>query len=75
MEFAVVACSLQNADRLFHLGFEDAHITFAVDGAGDTGTFESRILIDPAAESGAPLRVLTGRWTVRGGLALTAIVL
>lgn len=57
------------------LGFEDAHITFAVDGAGDTGTFESRILIDPAAESGAPLRVLTGRWTVRSGLALTAIVL
>jgi 4'-phosphopantetheinyl transferase EntD len=57
------------------LGFEDAHITFAVDGAGDTGTFESRILIDPAAESGAPLTVLTGRWSVRSGLALTAIVL
>jgi 4'-phosphopantetheinyl transferase EntD len=57
------------------LGFEDAHITFTVDGSGDTGTFESRILIDPAAESGAPLRALSGRWTVRGGLALTAIVL
>ena len=57
------------------LGFEDAHITFTVDGAGDSGTLESRILIDPAAESGPPLTALTGRWTVRGGLALTAIVL
>ena len=57
------------------LGFEDAHITFTVDGSGDTGTFESRILIDPAAESGAPLSALSGRWTVRAGLALTAIVL
>lgn len=57
------------------LGFEDAHITFSVDGAGDSGTFESKILIDPAAESGPPLTALTGRWTVRGGLALTAIVL
>jgi 4'-phosphopantetheinyl transferase EntD len=57
------------------LGFEDAHITFTVDGSGESGTFESRILIDPAAESGAPLRALAGRWTVRDGLALTAIVL
>ncbi|MDT7757422.1 MAG: hypothetical protein QOH27_3320 [Mycobacterium sp.] len=57
------------------LGFEDAQITFTVDGSGDTGTFESRILIDPAAESGAPLSALSGRWTVRAGLALTAIVL
>jgi 4'-phosphopantetheinyl transferase EntD len=57
------------------LGFEDAQITFTVDDSGDTGTFESRILIDPAAESGAPLSALSGRWTVRAGLALTAIVL
>ena len=34
------------------LGFEDAHITFDVDASGDTGTFASRILIDPAAQSG-----------------------
>lgn len=57
------------------LGFEDAHITFEVDGSGAAGTFSSRILIDPAAESGPPLTSLTGRWTVSGGLALTAIVL
>ena len=57
------------------LGFEDAHITFAVGPTGDTGTFSSRILVDPAAEHGAPLHVLSGRWTVAQGLALTAIVL
>ena len=57
------------------LGFEDAHITFAVDGSGATGTFSSRVLIDPSAESGPPLGTLRGRWSVRDGLALTAIVL
>ncbi|MFN8226262.1 MAG: 4'-phosphopantetheinyl transferase [Mycobacterium sp.] len=57
------------------LGFEDAHIAFEVDADGTSGTFSSRILIDPAAESGAPLTVLDGRWTVTDGLALTAIVL
>lgn len=57
------------------LGFEDAHITFALDGSGASGTFESRILVDPAAESGPPLTSLTGRWSVSDGLALTAIVL
>jgi 4'-phosphopantetheinyl transferase EntD len=57
------------------LGFEDAHITFTVDGAGTTGGFESRILIDPAALSGPPLTSLRGRWSVRDRLALTAIVL
>lgn len=57
------------------LGFEDAHITFAVDGDETSGRFESRILIDPAAVSGPPLTTLRGRWSVRGGLALTAIVL
>ncbi len=57
------------------LGFEDAHITFTVDGSGEAGSFESRILIDPAAESGPPLTALSGRWSVGGGLVLTAIVL
>jgi 4'-phosphopantetheinyl transferase EntD len=57
------------------LGFEDAHITFTLDGSGSTGAFESRILIDPAAESGPPLTTLTGRWSVASGLTLTAIVL
>lgn len=60
------------------LGFEDAHITFAVDssdGTGQAGTFTSEILIDPAAEFGPPLTSLSGRWSVRNGIALTAIVL
>lgn len=57
------------------LGFEDAHIAFTPDETGRAGTFTSRILIDPAAEHGPPLEVLRGRWTVRDGLALTAIVL
>lgn len=60
------------------LGFEDAHITFDVDnsdGTGQAGTFTSRILIDPAAEAGPPLTSLSGRWSVRNGIALTAIVL
>jgi 4'-phosphopantetheinyl transferase EntD len=57
------------------LGFEDAHITFTVDGSGGGGTFRSKILIDPAAESGPPLTALDGRWSVDGGLVLTAIVL
>ena len=57
------------------LGFEDAHITFDVDGTGTAGGFESRILVDPSAPSGPPLQTLSGRWSVRDGLALTAIVL
>ena len=57
------------------LGFEDAHIRFEVDATGTTGRFVSRILIDPAARSGPPLTELAGRWSVAGGLALTAIVL
>ncbi|HEU4361924.1 MAG TPA: 4'-phosphopantetheinyl transferase [Mycobacterium sp.] len=52
------------------LGFEDAHITFDADGG-----FVSQILIDPAALSGPPLTALRGRWSVTGGLVLTAIVL
>ncbi|MEB3068970.1 4'-phosphopantetheinyl transferase PptT [[Mycobacterium] vasticus] len=52
------------------LGFEDAHITF-----DPGGRFVSRILIDPAALSGPPLSELHGRWSVTGGLVLTAIVL
>jgi 4'-phosphopantetheinyl transferase EntD len=57
------------------LGFEDAHIVFDVDDTGTAGGFVSRILIDPAALSGPPLQTLSGRWSVRDGLALTAIVL
>ncbi len=57
------------------LGFEDAHITFEADTGGRSGRFVSRILVDPAARSGPPLTELAGRWSVAGGLALTAIVL
>ena len=57
------------------LGFEDAHIVFDVNGTGTAGGFESRVLIDPAALSGPPLQTLSGRWSVRDGLTLTAIVL
>jgi 4'-phosphopantetheinyl transferase EntD len=57
------------------LGFEDAHITFDVDGSGQAGTFTSQILIDPVAEFGPPLTSLAGRWSIRDGIALTAIVL
>jgi hypothetical protein len=46
-----------------------------VDETGTAGGFVSRILIDPAAVAGPPLQRLTGRWSVRDGLALTAIVL
>lgn len=56
------------------LGFEDAHITFGLDDE-TSGAFVSQILIDPAALSGPPLTTLRGRWSVTGGLALTAIVL
>jgi 4'-phosphopantetheinyl transferase EntD len=57
------------------LGFEDAHITFAADDSGLAGTFSSQILIDPEAVSGPPLTSLSGRWAVRNGITLTAIVL
>jgi len=57
------------------LGFEDAHITFDVDGSGTSGGFESRILVDPSVPAGPPLQTLSGRWSVRDGLTLTAIVL
>ncbi len=57
------------------LGFEDAHITFDIDSSGEAGTFTSEILIDPEALSGPPLTSLSGRWAVRNGIALTAIVL
>jgi 4'-phosphopantetheinyl transferase EntD len=57
------------------LGFEDAHIVFDVDETGTAGGFVSRILVDGSALSGPSLSELPGRWSVAGGLALTAIVL
>ena len=57
------------------LGFEDAHVVFDIDDGGTGGEFVSEILIDGAALSGPPLTALRGRWSVRDGLVLTAIVL
>ena len=57
------------------LGFEDARIVFDVDADATSGEFVSEILIDPTALAGPPLTALRGRWSVRNGLALTAIVL
>ena len=57
------------------LGFVDARIMFDVEPDGTTGEFVSQILIDSTALSGPPLTALRGRWSVRDGLVLTAIVL
>ena len=57
------------------LGFEDAHITFEQTGPA-SGTFVSRILIDPAAsDGGAPLLELPGRWLIERDLITTTIAL
>jgi len=53
------------------LGFQDADVT--VDRAG--GTFSARLLVDGPVVAGRQLRGLSGRWLVRDGLVLTAIVL
>jgi 4'-phosphopantetheinyl transferase EntD len=54
------------------LGFEDAAVTFHP----EHGTFDARILIDPATrDGGPPLTELSGRFAVAGGFVLTAIVL
>ncbi|MGD9620456.1 MAG: 4'-phosphopantetheinyl transferase [Mycolicibacterium sp.] len=57
------------------LGFEDAHIVFDVDSSGSSGSFTSEVRIDAAALWGPPLTTMAGRWSVRNGIALTAIVL
>jgi 4'-phosphopantetheinyl transferase EntD len=57
------------------LGFEDAHIVFEAGAGATTGEFSSQILIDGSTLSGPPLTALRGRWSVRDGLVLTAIVL
>uniref|UniRef100_UPI003D8DD9A8 4'-phosphopantetheinyl transferase family protein n=1 Tax=Gordonia sp. B7-2 TaxID=3420932 RepID=UPI003D8DD9A8 len=57
------------------LGFEDAHITFDQTDA-TSGTFLTRILIDPAAaDGGTPLLELPGRWLIDDGLIMTSIAL
>lgn len=59
------------------LGFEDAHITFTVDTAGDgtgAGTFRTRLLVPgQTTDGGMPLTTFDGRWLITDGLILTAI--
>lgn len=53
------------------LGFEDAVITFDPDG----GTFSARLLVTGPEVDGEMLNVFPGRWMVRRGLILTAVVI
>ncbi|HMT48793.1 4'-phosphopantetheinyl transferase [uncultured Dietzia sp.] len=61
------------------LGFADAHITLVPDGDDDEvvgGVLRSRILVDPHAVDGGPdLVEFRGRWAVRDGYVVSAIVL
>ncbi|QES39885.1 4'-phosphopantetheinyl transferase [Streptomyces venezuelae] len=52
------------------LGFEDARVELAPDG-----TFTARLLVEGPVVAGVELKGFTGRWTVRDGIAATAIVL
>ena len=57
------------------LGFEDALITFE-QTAETSGTFISRILIDPAAsDGGPPVLEFQGRWLVERGIITTTIAM
>ena len=53
------------------LGFEDAELTLAP----QTGGFTARLLVPGPSPAGRPLTEFSGRWLVRDGLVLTAIVL
>jgi 4'-phosphopantetheinyl transferase EntD len=58
------------------LGFEDAHITFALERSGPdgtTGTFHSDLLVPGETMSGPPLTSFDGRWLVDDGLVIAAI--
>ncbi|MFD6431132.1 4'-phosphopantetheinyl transferase [Streptomyces venezuelae] len=52
------------------LGFEDARVELAPDG-----TFTARLLVEGPMVAGTELKAFSGRWTVRAGIAATAIVL
>lgn len=58
------------------LGFEDAHITFSLgaEGPSPSGVFRSRLLVPGHTRDGGELAEFAGRWLVRGGLVVTAIV-
>jgi 4'-phosphopantetheinyl transferase EntD len=52
------------------LGFEDALLT--VDPA--TRTFQAELLVDGSTASGPPLRTMSGRFLVKDGFVLTAVL-
>ncbi|MBM9507590.1 4'-phosphopantetheinyl transferase family protein [Actinacidiphila acididurans] len=58
------------------LGFKEAELLFARDpGAADRGTYTARLLIPgPLLAEGTGPDVFSGRWIVRDGLVVTAIV-
>ncbi|MFG1795332.1 4'-phosphopantetheinyl transferase Npt [Nocardia sp. NPDC049149] len=60
------------------LGFEDAHITFEIEGSSadsGNGTFHSKLLVPGQTnDGGAPLVSFDGRWMIADGFILTAIV-
>ena len=54
------------------LGFEEAHITFSIDGRG--GTFRSELLVPGnTVDGGAPLTSFDGRWLITDRHVFTAI--
>jgi 4'-phosphopantetheinyl transferase EntD len=53
------------------LGFEDAHVELAA----EEGAFTARLLVPGPTVGGRPLQRLDGRFLVRNGLVVTAIVL
>ncbi|NMN94180.1 4'-phosphopantetheinyl transferase Npt [Antrihabitans stalactiti] len=54
------------------LGFEEAHITFSIDGRG--GTFRSELLVPGhTIDGGAPLTSFDGRWLITDRHVFTAI--
>ncbi|MBW5420451.1 4'-phosphopantetheinyl transferase superfamily protein [Streptomyces sp. BG9H] len=52
------------------LGFEDARVRLDPDG-----TFTARLLVEGPVVEGVELKVFSGQWIVRDGIAATAIVL
>lgn len=52
------------------LGFEDARVELVADG-----TFTARLLVEGPVVEGVELKVFSGQWVVRNGIAATAIVL
>ncbi|MFF6779451.1 4'-phosphopantetheinyl transferase superfamily protein [Streptomyces sp. NPDC012510] len=55
------------------LDFSEADIELSVDPGGRSGGLRAELLVPGPVVNGRRLGVLTGRWTVRGGLAATAV--